>query len=309
MKKWFAVAAVVAASLLPFQMIQASLVKPVEKVELYAEGDGKLPAADVEAIVDASLKQASVGNVLWKRLGSNGGVIEIQGGKESSYAIFNIVHDGKSMILEYKDSRGLKYRKDRNGRTSVHPAYNAWVKVFVKALTDNASSLKQVKLITGKQKHIKDSRAQGAALVVIAAEADPGHEGNKRMNNARWSTLIMEKTARAINEDYAGKLVAKPLEWNKQTIRIARKGYKAGYNKLACDDGADRVVTVKIDFNYDDNTWQTFRDARYNYYDCKSGRLFSKIMKLTRNSDDSFPYEGAFHATVLKFLKDNGVYD
>ena len=118
----------------------------------------------------------------------------------------------------------------------------------------------------------------------------------------------MKTTAEAVNNEYPDKIVAKALTWSKPTRRIARKGYKAGRNKVGCDDNnADRVVSIAMQFDSSDTNWRTFRDARYNYYDCKTERLFSKIMQLTRNNDDSYPFEGAFRKTIIKFLKDNGV--
>jgi hypothetical protein len=120
----------------------------------------------------------------------------------------------------------------------------------------------------------------------------------------------MQTTAKAVNNEYPGKVVAKALTWSKATRRLARKGYKAGHNKIGCDDNnADRIVSIAIQFDSDDGSWHTFRDARYNYYDCKTGRMFSKIVSLTRNNDDSFPFEGAFRKSIIRFLKDNGIND
>ena len=295
---------------LPYHAADArsALETPQDNIVLHVEGSKMLSTQGLENIIQTAAQRASVGNISWKILNKQKGLIELQGGKVSSYALFDLTYSSKSISLVYKDSRGLKYRKDRRGRPLIHPAYNKWVTQFIKEISDAANLQNHVELITDEQKFIKNSRAKGAAFMVIAAEADPGYEHGRGMNQAKWSTMIMQTSAKAVNVEYSGKIVAKGLTWSRDTRRIARKGYKAGRNKVGCDNNnADRVVSIAIEFDSADTGWHTSRDARYNYYDCKTGGLFSKIVILTRNNDDSFPFEGAFRKSIIKFLKDNGI--
>lgn len=287
---------------------RAALVAANEKVQLYTTGNTTLSAKDVENIIQAATGRASSGNVSWKVLNFGQGQMELQGGKPDNYATFSLIYTGNSITLTYKDSQGLNYRKNRRGQPVIHPAYNKWVDRLTKEIISSAKFINRIDLITSTSKNIRDQRAKGAALMILAVEADPGYEDESRHAVRNWSTKIMKTVAETINEEFRNKLVAKPLPWSRDMIRLARKGYSAKRNKLYCEKHiADRVLTIYIQFEQGDNTFHSYREAKINYFDCNSGKKFGAIKSLGRTPNDSFPFEGSFREVVPKFLKDNGI--
>jgi len=306
MKNWLASVMIVLGLVAAVNVEARARIVPLpETYELFFAEEGRVSMADIRGIIKSAMSRSSVRRVEWVKVKDMPGkyIVEVSRGRIN--ALIDIKYNSKGISLEYNDSERMGYR-ERSGKEYINVMYTQWIRRFSDNLTTISRRMVGIELLSKRQYEIKKGIDSGKFAIAVAAYAIPGN--TPRTYKSKWSTDIINTVADSLTEASQGRGVTLPLEWNRETQRLAKGAHKRGYNIEGCDNtGANGIVSVRAEID-DEGSSGASLDVSFTFFNCDTEKLISKNYVIDASNSDSFDYENGFNKAAIQFARDFGIF-
>ena len=209
-------------------------------------------------------------------------------------AFISLDYTPDKIIISYKDSYNLKFKKVQNRFDFIHPNYMKWVDKLV----FNIKKEFQFRKIDLTETPIPVAAAANQQTILLAARAEPGRRDGLRAD--RTTEAFSKSYLRLINKqifktkpDHVFVKTLTDLDKTKQLIEDDRDNSVS--EELCKTQNVDKIFVASSPAN---PGGAGTRCVYYSLYICANGRKFKEKYTIKRSNYDAFGYQtGKLRAT------------